>query len=622
LKVMNIRPKVIVLVASLFVILGAAEILVEKRIVLPSFVALERADAHIAMRRIQFALDLTLDRLALSATDWGNWADTYRFVQDHNRAFVDDNITNVGLRELDVNAMLIVDPDGNFVHARELDLKSDQSLGLDLVARKGLPSDFPWRANLRTGTAAKGFVQTNRGILMMAASPVLDGTGRGAARGMVMMGRLLSPAEIRRIGAQAQSELSMSPQRNSRVAERLVEDDEVTHVYRSVDDIYGQPIMTLRVDVPRQVTVRGRAAVTYASAYMIAAAVVVLVLLVVILNRVILTPLARVTRHAVAIGAGKDLTTRLDSTSEDEIGVLAREFDRMVERVADSRRELVDQSFQAGFAELAKGVLHNLGNAMTPIGVRLARLRDRLRTAPAENAEEAVAELARGSADPARRADLEEFVRMACKDLAATIKTAEIDVAVMSRQAAIVQASLSEQMRSTRNEHVIESVRLPELVAQSLEIVPDSCRQRLVVATDDSLKKVGVVTVARTVLRLILQNLIINAADAVREAGMDKGVLHVGAEIVHAADGTQLHLHCKDDGIGISAINLDRIFEKGFSTKSKATNYGIGLHWCANAIGALGGRLWATSEGPGCGAAMHLMVPLAAHETRSIAGAA
>jgi signal transduction histidine kinase len=337
---------------------------------------------------------------------------------------------------------------------------------------------------------------------------------------------------------------------------------------------------------------------------------------------VILTPLARVTRHAVAIGAGKDLTTRLDSTSEDEIGVLAREFDRMVERVADSRRELVDQSFQAGFAELAKGVLHNLGNAMTPIGVRLARLRDRLRTAPAENAEEAVAELARGSADPARRADLEEFVRMACKDLAATIKTAEIDVAVMSRQAAIVQASLSEQMRSTRNEHVIESVRLPELVAQSLEIVPDSCRQRLVVATDDSLKKVGVVTVARTVLRLILQNLIINAADAVREAGMDKGVLHVGAEIVHAADGTQLHLHCKDDGIGISAINLDRIFEKGFSTKSKATNYGIGLHWCANAIGALGGRLWATSEGPGCGAAMHLMVPLAAHETRSIAGAA
>jgi C4-dicarboxylate-specific signal transduction histidine kinase len=233
-----------------------------------------------------------------------------------------------------------------------------------------------------------------------------------------------------------------------------------------------------------------------------------------------------------------------------------------------------------------------------------------------------VAELTSGAPDPARRADLEEFVRLACTELALAVKASEIDVAVMSRQTAIVQAALTEQLRGARNEHVIEAVRLPELIAQSLEIVPESCRQRLMVATDDSLKKVGVVNVARTVLRLILQNLIINAADAVREAGKDKGVLHVAAEIVREANGEQLHLHCKDDGIGIAANNLERVFEKGFSTKSKATNYGIGLHWCANAIGALGGRLWAASEGPGRGASMHLMVPLGSRESVSIAGAA
>ncbi len=518
--------------------------------------------------------------------------------------------------------MLVVDLDGTYVHASELDLKSDKPLGLDLVARKALPADFPWRTNLREGRPAKGFVQTNRGILMLAASPVLDGNGRGPVRGMVMMGRLLSDAEIARIGAQAQAQLSMTPQHTSRVPEQLVESDTVTHVYRSIDDAYGQPIMTLRVDVPRQIMLRGRSAVTYASAYSLAAAVVVLILLVVILNRVVLTPLARVTRHAVAIGAGEDLTRRLEFNSADEIGVLAREFDGMVARVAESRRELVDQSFQAGFAELAKGVLHNLGNAMTPIGVRLSRLRDRLRTAPTENAEQALAELSSAATEAERRADLEEFVRLACKELALTVKAAEEDVAVMSRQTAIVQTALSEQMRSTRNEHVIESVRLPELIAQSLEIVPDSCRQRLVVAADDSLKKVGVVNVARTVLRLILQNLIINAADAVREAGKEQGVLRVGAEIVREADCEQLHLHCKDDGIGIEANNLERVFEKGFSTKSQATNYGIGLHWCANAIGALGGRLWAASEGPGRGTSMHLMVPLGVRNTASIAGAA
>jgi len=619
---MNIRTKVTALIACLFLVLGVAEILVEKGILLPSFAELERADAHIAMRRIIYAFDKTLDRLAVSATDWGNWTDTYRFMEDHNEAYITDNVTQVALKQLNVNVMLLADLNGNFVLSNELDLNSDQPLNLDLVARNALAANFPWRDSLRSGRELTGFVQTNRGILMLAASPVLDGTGHGPVRGIVMMGRLLTPAEIKRIAAEEQAELTMIAQHKARIPERLVEEDATTHVYRSFNDVYGQPILTLRVDVPREITSRGHSAVMYASAYLTGAAVVVLLLLVVILNRVVLTPLARVTRHAVAIGEGKDLTTRLDFNSEDEIGVLAREFDRMVARVAESRRQLVDQSFQAGFAELAKGILHNLGNAMTPIGVRLSMLRERLRAAPTENVDEAVAELGSATVDATRRADLEEFVRLACKELAIAVKASEDDVAVMSRQAAIVQTALTEQMQGTRNEHVIEAVRLPELIAQSLEIVPDACRQRLVVDSEESLKKVGVVQVARTVLRLILQNLIINAADAVRESGKDKGILRVGAEIVREADVDQLHLHCTDNGIGIAATNLGRVFEKGFSTKSKATNYGIGLHWCANAIGALGGRLWAASEGPGRGASIHLMVPLGTRESAPLPGAA
>src|SRR4029077_7146771 len=216
--------------------------------------------------------------------------------------------------------------------------------------------------------------------------------------------------------------------------EQLIESDAVTRVYRTFDDIYGHPVMTLRIDVPREVTRRGQAAVTYASICLVGAAVIVLVLLLIVLNRLILTPLAVVTGHAVALDEGKDLTTRLDLARTDEIGVLARELDRMVARVAESRTQLVDQSFQAGFAELAKGVLHNLGNAMTPIGGRLANLRERLRAAPSDDAEQAVAELQAGPVDPQRSADLEEFLRLACRELAGTVRSAQADVEVMTRR--------------------------------------------------------------------------------------------------------------------------------------------------------------------------------------------
>jgi two-component system, NtrC family, sensor kinase len=614
---MNIRTKMISLLALLFTVLIVLEITVQKQVLMPSFAELEREDAQTSMKRIRFALDTTLESLEVTASDWGNWADVYQFVQSPNPAFVNANITAVALKQLKVTAMLIVDLKGGYVVSSARDLNSGAPLDLDLAARKSLPEDFPWRKNLADGKPARGLLQTNRGVMMIAAAPVLDGSGTGQPLGMVVMGRLLTPPQVQMIGAKAQASLTMLPDRPSTIREEIAETDSGTQLIRSFADVYGRPLVSFRVEVPHRITSRGQGAVTYASLYLIGAAVTVLILLVVALNRIVLAPLARVTRHAVAVGNGSDLTAQLNLTGQDEIARLAREFDRMVERVADSRRQLVDQSFQAGFAELAKGVLHNLGNAMTPLGVRLTRLADRLHDAPAGDVELAFTELTRESESSARRADLEEFLRLACRELAAGVKETQGDVAVVQRQVTIVQTALSELMRSTRNTHVIESVRLPDLVAQTLEIVPDACRQRLVVDSDESLRKVGAVQVARTVLRLILQNLIINAADAVRDAGRDKGVLHFAAEIVGNADSEQLHLHCKDDGVGIAADNLQRVFDKGFSTKSRETNYGIGLHWCANAIGALGGRIWAASDGPGLGASMHLILPLPVRGSRA-----
>jgi two-component system, NtrC family, sensor kinase len=615
----NIRSQVSILIAGIFAILGLAAVTVGKLVIMPSFAQLERVDARTAMRRIDHALDQTLGQVAMASMDWGNWADTYRFAEDHNTQFVSSNITALALKQLDVNALLIVNEDGKVLLARDEDLATERPLGIDLTARAALPDDFPWRASLLKGHAVRGLLRTNKGVLLLAAAPILDGNGGGPARGMVLMGRLLGTAAVQGIADQAQADLTMLPPRTD-TAEQIEETDTQTRVYRSFADVYGRPIMAFRVDVPREVSMRGKAAVKVASACLFAAAVLVLILLVVVLNRVILDPLALVTRHAVAIGEGGDATP-LGLPRADEIGLLAREFDRMVQRVTETRMQLVDQSFQAGFAELARGVLHNLGNAMTPLGVRLANLGERLRSAPAEDAEQAVNELQSRSCDLTRKADLEEFLRLACKELAITVRAAQEDVAVMSRQTTAVQSMLVEQMRAARNEHVIEPVRLTELLSQSLEIVPDACRQRLTVDTDETVQRLGVVRVARTVLRLILQNLIINAADAVRDAGRDKGVLRVSAEIVRERDVQQLHLQCKDDGVGIAPQNLERVFEKGFSTKSPETNHGIGLHWCANAMSALGGRIWAASEGPGRGASLHLMVPLVGREPGSLAGA-
>jgi sensor histidine kinase regulating citrate/malate metabolism len=113
-------------------------------------------------------------------------------------------------------------------------------------------------------------------------------------------------------------------------------------------------------------------------------------------------------------------------------------------------------------------------------------------------------------------------------------------------------------------------------------------------------------------LRQVIHNLIINAAEAVRAAGRDRGTVRFSARFSRDDEPYKLFLDCTDTGVGISAENLERIFEKGYSTKLDEGNMGIGLHWCATTINGLGGRIWATSDGRSRGATLHLVVPVPA----------
>src|ERR1700684_3648541 len=168
---MNIRTKRMSLLALLFAVLIVLEIVVQQRVLMPSFAQLEREDAEISMKRIGYVLDRTLEGLELSAADWGNWADVYQFVQAPNAAFVSANITPVAMKQLQVNAMLIVDLNGKYVLSAARGLDDGEPLDLDLAARKSLPEDFPWRDNLAGGKPVSGLLRTNQGILMIAAAP-------------------------------------------------------------------------------------------------------------------------------------------------------------------------------------------------------------------------------------------------------------------------------------------------------------------------------------------------------------------------------------------------------------------------------------------------------------------
>ncbi len=439
---MNIRPKVIAWVALSFAILIALEVLIQEWVFMPSFAALERSEAQTAMLRIRMALDRTLDGLQSNNQEWSNWRELYEFMQNSNPGFLATYTTPVATAPLKIDLLVLVDPDGRYVFSAARDFATGKPLDIDLAARRFLPADFPWRQNLRAGHPAHGFIQTNRGTLLLSAAPILNGSGSGRALGMTLMGRLLTPSELHTLATESFAQVVLRQQPPPAEREVVLTGRSLTQICRSFDDIYGRPIMSLTVELPRTITAHGYQAVWYSVWCLLGAAALVLVLVLVILNRVVLAPIARLTRHAVAVGAGDDLSARLNSSSRDEIGRLARAFDRMVDSVAASRRELTARSFQAGLAERAKGALHDVGNAMTPIEVRLSVLAARLRSAPLDDIRQAAQELSVKSADPSRRDDLKSFIDLGCREVAAALQGADADIAVIQQQAIRVHVAL------------------------------------------------------------------------------------------------------------------------------------------------------------------------------------
>jgi len=153
-------------------------------------------------------------------------------------------------------------------------------------------------------------------------------------------------------------------------------------------------------------------------------------------------------------------------------------------------------------------------------------------------------------------------------------------------------------------------VLLPELIQQSAALIAPALRARISIELDRSLAGLGTIRVARTTLQQVFQNLILNAAEAVGDSERERGTLRVSATLVPGASGEQLRCCFADDGIGIQHGDLRHLFDKSFSTKAPAANSGIGLHWCANALRALGGSMQVESHGPNLGASFFVTLPL------------
>jgi signal transduction histidine kinase len=297
---------------------------------------------------------------------------------------------------------------------------------------------------------------------------------------------------------------------------------------------------------------------------------------------------------------------------------LSRYRDHLEELVVERTRELeeaqshlVDLSRRAGMAEVAAGVLHNVGNVMNSVNVGASVAREAVVDMPID-AVVMVADLINAHAHEldvfllrdARGRKIPEYLDKLGKALSDRRRGVIGNIDYLLEHLDHMKRIVSAQQTYAKNGGVMEACSLGELLETALTLSAVGLRESHLQIVRE-IEPLPPLLVDRHRLLQIVVNLLSNARHALEERdGDEPRVLKV---IVRAAGEQNVCIEVEDNGIGIAPEVMSRIFSHGFTTRRNG--HGFGLHNSANTAQAMNGRLTAHSRGRGLGARFVLQIP-------------
>lgn len=272
--------------------------------------------------------------------------------------------------------------------------------------------------------------------------------------------------------------------------------------------------------------------------------------------------------------------------------------------------DLQTASRQAGMAEVATGVLHNVGNVLNSVNVsanvvieNLQRSKTTVLKKVTGTVEEHSSDLStflvsdpRGQHFPRLLAELTQKICQEQDEM-------RTELSCLVEHLSHIKSIVSMQQSIAKVGGVAETLNVEELVEQAVAF-NRSGMERHGIDFQLDFDDVPDVTLDRHKVLQILVNLVGNAKQAMESTPIDQRQLTVSTRY----DGDQVSIAVRDTGMGITSENLSKIFSHGFTTKKDG--HGFGLHSSALAAQEIGGSLSVHSDGPGLGATFVLRVPV------------
>jgi ligand-binding sensor domain-containing protein/signal transduction histidine kinase len=284
---------------------------------------------------------------------------------------------------------------------------------------------------------------------------------------------------------------------------------------------------------------------------------------------------------------------------------------RMQSEIERVHRELLQASRLAGMAEVATGVLHNVGNVLNSVNVSTTLVTERIKKSKVSSVGRIAALLKQHGADlgsfmtsDPKGQRLPSYLSDLSAQLSREQGEALEELSALHKNLDHIKDIVAMQQSYARVAGVTTREDAVSLFEDALRMDEAALRRHGVKLVREFEQSLPQITVDRHKVVQILVNLIRNAKHACNEAHREDKRL----TLCVGNSAGRIKFSVSDNGVGIPPENLTRIFSHGFTTRRDG--HGFGLHSGALAAKEMGGELRVHSDGADKGATFTLELPL------------
>lgn len=360
---MTLYKKTLFIVALTLVILIALLYGISQITIRIGFEQLEEDNTRQNVQRALSILSREISDLDSVTSDWASWDDTYNFIEDTNTDYIETNLVEGTFVALRLNLILYIDSSGNVGFSKAFDIQSKEEIPVPQSLLEYISPDGLLLLHPPTENSVAGILSLPENPILIASRPILTSEEEGPIRGTLIMGRYLDDVEVQRLSKftylsltiQSIEDLQMpsdfeavytslyeSPYESPIVVRPLTA--ESVAGYALLKDIYGKPIMIMKVTIPRDIHQQGQNSMYYFILSLAGAGLVFGGLILVILEKSVLSRLAKIATAVNNIRTTGDMSGRVTVAGNDELAGLADNVNNMLETLQDSQRTLQDMA--------------------------------------------------------------------------------------------------------------------------------------------------------------------------------------------------------------------------------------------------------------------------------------